>query len=343
MAIDIFKTRTMLRALEQMLLPKLFLRDMFFRTVTRSLTQYVDIDIIKGKRRLAPFVSPLKEGKQVERIGYSTNTIEPPYLKPKMITTAQDFLNRSAGENLYDGAKSAQQKAAEQIGKDLVELNQIIDRREEWMASQALTTGKIQVVGDGVNREIDFLMDASHIIALGAGSRWNEGTSDPLADLKTWKRLIAKDSGLVPDIVIMGESAWDEFIKNAAVVAALDTRRVDLGKIDPRALPNGATYMGMLKETQQDVYTYDEWYLDPSDVLQPMVPVKGVIMGSTRARCERHYGAIYDLKAGLRASVSRFPKSWEVEDPSARYIMLQSAPVMALHQVDAFVYAQVLA
>ncbi len=337
---DLFKTRTMLRALEQMYLPKLFLRDMFFRTITRSTTKYVDIDVMKGKRRLAPFVSPLKEGKQVERIGFQTQSIEPPYLKPKMVTTAQDFLDRAAGETIYDGAKTAVQKAAEQVGKDLVELNQEIDRREEWMAASALTTGKVQVIGDGVNREIDFLMDASHLITLGAAAQWDETTADPLADLKTWKRLIAKDSGLVPDVTIMGESAWDNFIKHSKVVNALDTRRIDLGLIDPKALPNGATYMGFLKETQQDVYTYDEWYLDPSDVLQPMVPAKNVIMGSTRARAERHYGAIYDLK--MRASVARFPKSWEVEDPSARWLMLQSAPVMALHQVDAFINAVVL-
>lgn len=341
MALDIFKTRTMLKALEQMYFPKLFLRDRFFRKITRSTTKYVDIDVMKGKRRLAPFVSPLKEGKQVERLGFKTQTIEPPYLKPKMTTTAQDFLDRGLGETIYDGAKTAAQKAQEQLGKDLAYLNQQIDRREEWMSSMALTTGKVQIVGDGVNREIDFLMDSNHLITLGGTDVWDNAASDPMTDLKTWKRLIAKDSGLVPDTLIMGETAWDEFITHAKVIAALDTRRIDLGLIDPKALPNGVTYMGFLKETQQDVFTYDEWYLDPSDVLQPMVPAKKVIMGATRARAERHYGAIYDLE--MRAAVARFPKSWIIKDPSARILLLQSAPVMALHQVDAFICAQVLA
>ena len=341
MALDIFKTRTMLKALEQMLFPKLFLRDMFFRGTERSTTKYVDIDIMKGKRRLAPFVSPLKEGKQVERLGFTTNTIEPPYIKPKMITNAQDFLDRGLGETIYSGGKTAAQKAQEQLGKDLAELNGMIDRREEWMASSALTTGKIVISGDGVSREIDFLMAGTHLITLTGNDLWTDTTnSDPLANLKTWKRLIGKDSGLVPDAVIMGETAWDNFIKHPKVVAALDTRRIDLGIIDPKALPNGATYMGFLKETQQDIYTYDEWYLDASDVLQPMVPAKKVIMGSTKLRATKHYGAIYDLE--MRAAVSRFPKSWTEKDPSRQILLLQSAPVMALHQPDAIICATVI-
>lgn len=340
--IDLFQIRTMLKALEQMYLPKLFFRSLFFRKSTTSDSESVDIDIFKGKRRLAPFVSPIKEGKMVERLGYTTRTYKPPYVKPKMITTAQHYLTRAPGQIIYGANRTPAQRAAEQLGKDMAELNQQIDRREEWMCAQALTTGKINVVGDGVNDVIDFGMDASHLITLSGTDLWSDTTnSDPMGDLKTWKRLIGKDSGIQPDAVVMGALAWDAFIIHPKTKDALDTRRIDLGLIDPKALPSGATWMGYLKETQQDVYTYDEYYLDDSAVVQSMMPEKKVIMGSTKARAEKLYGAIQDLEALF--SVARFPKSWIEKDPSRRILLMQSAPLMSLHQVDAFICSIVLA
>ena len=57
MAIDIFEVRSMLRQIEQMKAAQSFLRDMFFPEVNVSTTPKVDIDIVKGKRRVAPYVS----------------------------------------------------------------------------------------------------------------------------------------------------------------------------------------------------------------------------------------------------------------------------------------------
>lgn len=344
MAIDLFDTRTMLAVLEQMLTPKSFLRDTFFSTVETSNTKYVDIDIMKGKRRLAPFVSPIHEGKVVERIGWTTNTYEPPYVKPKMVTTAQDFLKRDIGQTIYGSTDTAASRAAKQVGKDLMELDEIITRREEWMCSQLLQTGAVTVLGEGVNRQIDFQMDASHLITLSGADLWSAGSAYPLDDLRAWRRLLLQDSGLAPTDVIMGYDAVDAFLNNTNVKGALDTRRIDLGEIVPASLPSGVIYYGRIKDVNVDLWVYDEWYVDPAgdgSTEAPMVNPKKIILGNRNARCARHYGAIQDLKAN--AAVPRFPKSWEEEDPSVRFIMVQSAPLMALHQVDAFACVQVLA
>lgn len=341
MAVDIFQTRVMLRALEQMYKPKMFLRDTFFKEVKTSNSRHVDIDIMKGKRRLAPYVSPLMEGKLVERVGFETKTYEPPYVKPKMVSTATEFLNRSLGEHIYAGNKTPAQRAREAMGKDLRTLNEEVDRLEESQAASVLDNGIVTAIGDGVNATIDFGMDATHKVTLTGNALWTDETNaNPILNINQWKRLCAKDSGLVPDAVIMGATAWDNFVKHPKTKTALDTRRIDLGIIDPRMLPSGAQYMGYLKEAQVDVYTYDEYYLNSSAVLTPMVNVKKVLMGSTKARAIRHYGAIQDLEA--LASVSRFPKSWIKQDPSVRYVMIQSAPLMGLHQVDAFLAATVI-
>ena len=61
---DIFDTRTMLEAVEQMPSARRFLLNTFFNggnPVTFA-TKTVDIDIIKGKRKMAPFVHPRLPG-----------------------------------------------------------------------------------------------------------------------------------------------------------------------------------------------------------------------------------------------------------------------------------------
>jgi hypothetical protein len=339
--VSLFETRTMLQMLEQMLPPKTFLLDTFFPTMETSETKYVDIDIIKGKRRMAPFVKPLAQGKMVERIGFTTKTFEPPYIKMKRPCTAADILKRQPGDTIYQGGSSPAERAAMQLGKDLADLRDMIIRRKEWMAAQALTSGKIAVTGEGFNAEIDFGMDSGHKVSrLSSGDRW-DSTGDPIKNLRTWKRKITQDSGLVPNVALFGSSVIDAYIGNTKVndgKGQLSTIKVQLGQIIPSTLPSGATYWGYAEGL--DIFTYDEWFIDDNGVEQPMIPVDMVCLGSSKARTAQHHGAIQDLKAV--ASVPYFPKTWEEEDPSALFLMLQSAPVVVPHQVDAFLFATVL-
>lgn len=348
--LDLFETRTMLESLEQMKPPRTFLLDTFFSTVNVSTTKHIDIDIIKGKRRMAPFVNPRLQGKVVEKRGRISRTYTPPYVKPKMVTTADDILEREPGKHIYEGNMSPAQMAAVEVGKNLVELDELITRREEWMAAQVLTTGKVVVVGEGVEDEIDFLMEPSHLPALLGTAKWTDHTNArPLQNLKTWKRLVAKDSGINPTEALMGLDALDNFLQCEEVIGTtgggknlFDMRRINIGQIDPRILPNGVIYYGYLTELGLDIWTYEDWFVDEydNDKEKPMMPANKVVLGSPNAYTRRQYGAIQDLKA--TAAVRRFPKSWEEEDPSARMIMLQSAPLPCMHQVDAFLCAEVL-
>lgn len=334
--VSMFETRTMLEALEQMFIPRTFLQTMFFKESVTFDTENVDLDVIKGKRRLAPFVSPLAEGKVVERTGFSTSSIKPPYIKQKMATKASDILKRQSGNIIYQGNSSPAQRAQVQLGKDMIELMNMIIRREEWMAANALNSGVITVAGDGINAQIDFLMASDHKITLTGTAKWTDAASDPITNLRTWKQKAGQDSGLVPNVAVFGSSVLTAFLGNANALKLLDKTKVTLGQIDPKQLPDGVTYYGNVEGL--DIYTYDEWYLDDNGALQPMVPVNKIFMGSTSAQNKRLYGAIQDLEA--TAAVPYFPKSWEEKDPSVRWLMLQSAPVVALNQPDAFMSIQ---
>lgn len=351
MSIDLFETRKMLTALEQRKKPFTFFLDTFFTQVDVSQDEHVDIDIDRGGQRImAAFVNPRLPGKAVERRGYKTRSYKPPYVKPKRVTTAEDVLKRAMGENIYAGAKTPVQRAAELLGKDLGDLDDMILRREEWMAACGLQTGTIIVQGDGVDDEVGFDMLDTHQVVLSGNNRWSQAsTAKPLKNLRNWSvDVIQEDSGLVPTVAVFGRNAYDYFMETEQVLGSstggrslFDLRAIDVGRIDPRPLAAaGVTYIGYLKEVNLEIFTYaGKFYNDETKETDWLMHPDKVLLGCTDARCVRHYGAIKDLKA--TAPVARFAKSWEEEDPSVRYVTVQSAPLPAPHQIDAFLCATV--
>lgn len=344
MAIDIFDTRSMLAVLDVAKPAQTFLRDRYFGNVRTFDTAKVDIDIRIGKRRMAPFVHPKVGGQTVDRIGYRTESYEPPNIAPDMVTTAEDLLKRGMGETIY-GAAGPNQRAAMQLGEDLAELDEMIRRREEWMCSQILFTGKVDVIGEGYDATINFWPGTAEdpYLALGAGDRWNEGTADIFGDLRSARRTVMQTSGVTPVDCLMGQDAAAALLDNEVVQKKLDLRRIDLGMIDPQQLPNGVTYLGYLKDPGIDLWTYDEWYLDDAGDEQPMVPADSVLLGSPGVRTSMLYGCVVDVEKGSFA-LPRVPVSWtQRKKPAGRIVQIQSKPLPCVHQIDGFRVLKVLA
>lgn len=343
--IDIFSPRTMLQVVETMYPAKTFLRDTFFKEIETFDTEKVDMDIVKGKRRLAPFVHPKMPGTVMSRDGFQTNTYKPPLIAPKTVTTAEQILKRSPGETLYGSSRTAVDRAAEMMAKDLAQMDEAITRREEWMASQVMFTGKIPIKGKGVNEIIDF----SHTqkITLAGEARWGNANSDPLADLKKWRKTCIQTSGITPDICILSSDVAETLFKHEKVQKMLDNRRIVMGQIEPRQLPNSVTYYGQLGgEVCLDVYTYDEWYLSDEDQKEyPMVPEGKVLIASSRAGFVRAYGAYVDIgENGMFTinSVPRYPRSFVDQDPPVRYLQMCSLPLLIPKRPDSYFIADVL-
>lgn len=342
MAISIFATRAMAAAMRQNKKTGTFLLDILFSKVDPKIGKYVDIDIIKGKRRMAPFQSPRVEGKLVEKLGKTTNSYEPAYVKPKKELDAELIVNaRGEGESAYS-LQSPEERARDMLATELNDLEDMIIRREEWMCAQQLVNGYVDVVGDGVNYRINLLMDADHKITLTGTNIWTDALSDPDSDLSDGVGLISQDAGLSANIVIGNTATMDVYVRHAKVKDNLNTRRADLGFIKPEDMGDGVSYYGYVTVSgkQLDLYGYDNWYIDDAGVEQPMIPNGQIVITSTKADFRRHYGAIKDKKAGY-AAIPRFPKTWDVEDPDVTWLMVQSAPLPAAHQIDAIVSMKV--
>lgn len=345
MAVDMFDTRTMIPMLREMKPANTFLLDLFFGFTREFETKKVDIDLYYGKRRIAPFVAPKIGGKTVERQGFTTDSFEPPMVGPRMLTTAEDLLKRSPGEDIYN-AKSPDERAAEQIGMDLAELDDMITRREEAMAAEALFTGQVTVTGDGYGTQVIKYWPGDGddpYLALGAGDRWNEDTSDISKDLRDSRRRIIQRSGVAPTVAIMGTQALDAMLNNDNFTDKLDKQVLNMGQIDPMLMEGGATYWGRLKDSALDIWTYDDWYIDPETGEEtPFVPEKKVLIGSPNARTTRAYGVVVDVEKGSFA-LSRVPLSYITRgEQEGRMVQIKSKPLPIIHQVGAFEVLEVL-
>jgi hypothetical protein len=238
------------------------------------------------------------------------------------------------------------------MAEDFAQLDEMITRREEWMAAQAIFTGKIPIKGDGLDEVIDF--DFTNTVTLAAAKKWTAAGGDPIADLKRWRKKVQKTGFVNCNICVMSDSAADAFINNEKVKSALDVKSYDLAIIKPRELPSGVTYIGTIRELGLDIYTYAEWFLDdwtdpeaPED--KPLVPDGAIALLSTAAAYSMYYGAVTLLdgrggrdEAFVTVEGARVPDTWTARKPARRFLQLNSNPLPVPHEVDSWFVAVVV-
>lgn len=314
--------------------PSWFL-DRYFRTMSQSEAEEIHFDVILGKRRVAPFVSPLVAGKVVAALGREVHSFKPAYIKDKRRVNPTEALKRAVGEKI-GGALSAQERKDAYIAGQLTDQLDMVNRRMEIMAAEAIRTGNCVVVGDDYpSVTINFRRTASLTVAdLAGGARWDQATAKPLKDLNKWSKQVLQASGVFTNDVILGLDAWDSFSDNADVKAQLDNRNINNAQMAMGGqTQEGGVLRGFIGGFT--IYTYGGWYVDPADDTEKEIfPGTSLALASPKVDGVRAYGAILDGKAGLKA-FPMFPKMWEENDPAVEWLMMQSAPLTVPTRPDA--------
>lgn len=346
MALDIFGTAYLNRVVDMVEDAISPLLDRFFPQVEVSNTEKIYFDTKGRDRRLSPFVSPTVEGKVVARRGFKTDSFQPAYIKDKSVFEPSETFKRRAGEPLT-GNMSPAQRLSLAVADEVKNKKDRLIRRLESMASEVLRTGKITVSGLGFDTMVvDFLRNANHTIILAPGSKWGDVGVSPWADLEAWLGTVLDNSGRAITDITMDALAYKGLRKDADFIAALDIRRESSGS---SAKMLSVPSLGLVHKGSADgveIWVYTGKYDHPTTgVATPYIPANTVIGASSAIEGVRHFGAIKDIAAiegvssgvqssGL-ASREMFLKSWEEQDPSVRFLMGQSAPLLVPYVVDA--------
>jgi hypothetical protein len=284
-------------------------------------------------RKLAPLVVPNVQGKPMTIDGYTSLSFKPAYVKPKHAVDPNMVIERMAGEALGAGSLSLEQRRAAVIAEIMRKHDALLTNRNEWLAAQALIFGAVTLSGeDYPTTTVDFQRHATLTYTLAGAALWTAaGTATPLADISAARVNAYNRSGAVIRRVVFGGTAWDNFALRVDLKALMDRNYGGLNVNIQRAADGFegqeymGTYGGIFGGGQIDLWVDRSKYVDESGNEQFFLPQTNVV-GFSDVEGVRCFGAIKDMMA-LRA-MERFPKMWRVEDPSAEYLMTQSAPLM---------------
>jgi len=338
--INIYETRVMLAAIEKMMPVRTFFRDTFFPNVDTEITENIDVDFKKGKRKMAPFVAPRVGGVTMDRQGYVTKTYKPPRIAPQRLLTRDDISARAMGEAVYS-RRTPEQRAAELLGKDLAELDEYITRREEWMCREILINGRVTMKGyvdDTSKKTIDETVDFNFTNkeTLLNEAKWDTDTADIFGDLQRWRLAVIQSSGRAPNVCFMASDVATLFIKNPAVQSLFDKKSIVVGNIEPTIKNDAVTFIGKITALGLEIYSYDDWYLDDDGVEQPMMPEKTLILART-GMGRRLYGAITQMENNgefVTIEGTRVPKVWADVNNDVKMVRLSSRPLPVPEDVD---------
>ncbi len=340
---DIFSTHVLTKVVENLPTPSSFLLDTFFPNVQTSDKEEIFFDVTDSKPRITPFVSPLLPGKVVDNGGYQTKSFKPAYVKDKRRFDANIPYKRVAGETI-GGSLSPAQRYERALATTLQDQLDNLTRREEVMAAEILRTGQVVVSGDGYPANtVLFGRDGALTKALVGSNTWASSGSKPLDNLEDWAADIQNKSGTVAKTVVMDPEAWKIFRANASVEKFLDYRRGTNNTLNADPIVRGkdtkARYVGSIGDF--DLWVYNDSYINDQGITTNLLPAKTVILGAKDGldgtRC---YGAIHDEKANWTAT-RYFTKSWVEEDPSVRWLLLQSAPLVVPYRPNACLCATI--
>ncbi|ECY3258277.1 major capsid protein [Salmonella enterica subsp. enterica serovar Alachua] len=347
---NIYDTATLIQLVPNLKTSQNFLLDRFFPNIVTSDTEFVAIDVDVGARRMSPFCSPLVEGKLVEQRRYQTDTFKPPYIKDKRAPDLRKPIRRQVGERI-GGEYTAAEREQLNIQFEMADQIDMLNRRLEWMAASALQSGSVTVSGEGFpTTVIDFGRDSALTVALTGSSAWplsvattSENTI-PTDCIEDWQTTVLQKSGAVCTDIIFTNKSWKAFrkdstIKESAIIMPAQNSSGNI--VNPGSqIAKGAIHKGTWGS--YELWLYNDWYVDPdTGEEEPMLPDGMVLMCGPQMQGTRAFAAIVD-PAFAYGPMAYAPKSWLVEDPAQRMLLMQSSPLVIPSQVNACLAAMVI-
>lgn len=350
---SIYDTPVLLRTVRKIHPVVTFFKNRYFPTGAGDVfpTTEVLIEYKEGKRKLAPFVIPRKGGITMEREGYTASRYTPPYIAPQRPLTIDDLNKKGFGESLYSNM-TPQQRQAQVLGEDLADLSEMIDRREEWMCKELLTSGEVVMkhysdrYGVGVPEEkvLRFYnenFDNEYTVA----NTWDDANSTIYDDLDAMVAMLTRNGNPASDLC-MDAAAWKEFIKDSEIKEMLNNRRIEMGMINPVETPDGVAHMGQIivRGKKLDIFVYDEMYEDEEGEMQCFMPY-GTILITAPGMGRMLYGAITQIEQDGEFHTydgSKVPKYFSDSKNEVRELRVASAPVPVPNDRKGWVVSKVL-
>lgn len=354
MSINLYKTKTMLAAIKQMIRPTSFLRDRYFPTTPGDLFPTEEV-LVEYKNatgvKMAPVVMPRTGDISVARDGYSTERLTPPLIAPSRPLTIDELNKKGFGENLFSD-RTPEQRQGEVLENDLKELYDMITAREEDMAASCIFNNgyTLRQYSDKYGSEkfkpydIKFYDGGINPAIYVPGVKWNGGDSNKAADLYQMILMLTRVGNRASE-VLLGADAAEVLLSDKEIQKLLDINNYNIGKIEPTALPQGAASLGHLNIRGHviDLLTYDATRTGEDGVVAPYIPAKQIAVLAP-AFGRTIYGAVTQMEqeeGEFRTHMgTRVPRMWN--EKNARELRVSARPIMLPKVKNSVITATVL-
>lgn len=282
-------------------------------------------EIIQGSRSVAKPNVPNSEAHIVPRLGRGAASASFIYLREKKVFEPTTLHWLKAPGQL--AARNAEAAVLREVG----DLNQRFDNFLEWCWWQAFT-GTLTLDFEDVQAVVDYKFAASHLPDPAVG--WDSATPQQIiADIRTWKRLIRRDSRVPAREVFVTEATlayiFESFGADADTAALISDRMKDeyfrTGEMQG--------FMGLSWRTVESVYE------DDNGDETMFLPDNALLMGnfSDNRPIETYIGPSADDEAPDNFT-GKFAKTWKDKDPSARQYLLEWNVLPVITRPEQFVY-----
>lgn len=352
------------------------------RTIYSPDANTVDIDIIRGNEKIAALIPrgtvsrPLGSlQKNLADGKFSTFARKYPLAEEEGDINGDMILNRIPGENPYQSNTRIGRMRYHALQIHLESVRRIV-RMCEVLAAQSLLTGKQDAIIGTSNADLqyDFRRNSTHTVTVGTA--WSTVTAPAMADIDGICKKIRANGKTTPDMAVLGDTAMTNFMNNTEVKEIADNRRFELIQVSTnnpvpakfdRFVAGGLIPRGRLKTPAGFVlwlFTYIDGYETTAGTFTKYVADDLVLIGSSKARCDRYFGPpeqlpmvpareqLYQQYFGFNLNSLPMPmveSSGAVVDPNMFYadayvsadwkkitMRCQAAPIFATTHTDAF-------
>jgi len=225
----IYASRQLVALVQPLDRPQQFLRNLLFATAPALSDRLrIDFHVYNMAREVAKFVSPESTASATAERGFKIDSFEPAYIKELTPLTPGSLLNITPGE-IIGGELSPLERRSVRVQQILADHEARIMRRVEQMCSTVLATGAITIEGDDYPAAtVSYNRNAGHTVTLTSTARWGESGVSPFANLRTWTKTVATNSGAAVDTCVMGPESFELLTQDTEFAARLDNGESDL-------------------------------------------------------------------------------------------------------------------
>jgi hypothetical protein len=240
--------------------------------------------------------------------------------------------------------KTIQERAARLRFEDDVECVEAVADLREVVAAKFITEGVIDVIGYGVEREIDYSLP-NRIILIGSDR--DAFAENPQQLLRNWISNL-KRLGFRPTEAIMSPEVWRLFENDEKWIKQLDNKRIERGSIAPiEEIEYGApAYMGEARDPFLKFYTQEsEYWDDVTETMKRHLPAGSLILTTPQSKNNRFaYGSIDYMENGEFRTVSGefIREEWHDDKAATSEILVTSRAVPVPSNINSWLVATVM-